>query len=210
MVKFIKEVSQVENEVVVGTVNKYKMRNPIGRLLVENFDQKIANLVDKIKPATILEVGCGEGHITEILLDVTNASLWCTDISEAILNEAKESVRSSKIFFEKKSIYELEVASHQANMVVCCEVLEHLEDPILGLEKLVSVAAPYCLLSVPREPIFRTLNFLRGSYLSDFGNSPGHLQHWSRRGFIKLVSTKLEILEIETPLPWTVILGKVR
>lgn len=211
MVKFTKEVSSVENGVVVGTVNKYKMRNPLGRLLIENFDRTIAELVSKVKPTTILEVGCGEGHITEILLNVTNASsLRCTDISDAILNEAKAAVHSNKVFFEKKSIYELEVASHQSNLVVCCEVLEHLEAPLLGLEKLVSVAAPYCLLSVPREPIFRTLNFIRGSYLSDFGNSPGHLQHWSKKDFIKLVGTKLEILEIESPLPWTVILGKVR
>ncbi|MES1026054.1 methyltransferase domain-containing protein [Gloeocapsa sp. BRSZ] len=199
----------IEDGVVVGTgSNKYEMRNPVGKYLLYQFDQAITKLVSQIKPKNILEVGCGEGHITQILSQ-TNASLHCIDISDKILEIAKNRVNYSRISFEKKSIYDLR-DTDQATLVVCCEVLEHLEHPQIGLEKLASVAKPYCILSVPREPIFRTLNFLRGAYLTKFGNSPGHIQHWSRRGFIKLVETKFEILSVKALLPWTVILAQTK
>jgi 2-polyprenyl-3-methyl-5-hydroxy-6-metoxy-1,4-benzoquinol methylase len=210
MVKLNKSSLPEEEGVVIGTVNKYEMRNPVGRLLIDNFDKTIADLASTIKPTTILEVGCGEGHLTKILLDVTDASIQCTDLSEAIFNKPKEAHYFNRVSFQKKSIYELEPKADKANLVVCCEVLEHLEEPNLGLEKLACVAAPYCLLSVPREPMFRTLNFIRGSYFTQLGNSPGHIQHWSKRGFIKLVETKFELQQVRSPLPWTVILGKVR
>ena len=198
-----------EHGTVVGTVNKYQMRNSLGRLLIKNFDKTVGELTKIVNPESILEVGCGEGHVTNILLDVTDAQIRCTDIAEEIFHEPDSCYRS-RVSFHKRSIYELNQQEDQANLVICCEVLEHLESPLLGLEKLAKLANPYCLLSVPREPIFRTLNFLRGAYFKDLGNSPGHIQHWSKRGFIKLVQTQFEILVVEAPLPWTVILAKVR
>ena len=52
----------------------------------------------------------------------------------------------------------------------------------LSLAEIRRVTTSHALLSVPREPIWRMLNFLRGKYWSSGGNTPGHLQHWSRRG----------------------------
>lgn len=211
MLKQTQKSPIVENGIVVGTgSNKYQMRNPIGQLLLKQFAQTIAEVVREIKPKTILEVGCGEGHITKVLVENTDAKIHCTDISNTILNIAKEAVKSPRLSFENKNIYELEPKIYQSDIVVCCEVLEHLENPMLGLEKLYSVASPYCLLSVPREPIFRTLNFIRGAHFADLGNSPGHIQHWSKRGFINLVQSKFEIIKVKSPLPWTVILAKIK
>jgi hypothetical protein len=89
-------------------------------------------------------------------------------------------------------------------------VLEHLNDPDVGLRRLARAAQPHALLSVPREPLFRTLNLLRGAHLASLGNSPGHLQHWSTRSFLDFVRRELDILEVRTPLPWTVVLAKSR
>lgn len=201
----------IENGIVVGTgSNKYQMRNPIGKLLIQQFDRTISKLVREINPKTILEVGCGEGHVTQILLNQTNASIHCTDISHTILKQAQDAIASPRASFDNKSIYELNSEVDRAELVVCCEVLEHLENPFLGLEKIASVASPYCLLSVPREPIFRTLNLIRGAHIAQFGNSPGHIQHWSKRSFFKLVQTQFEIIKVMTPLPWTVILAKIQ
>ena len=48
----------------------------------------------------------------------------------------------------------------------------------------------------------------RGKYLADYGNTPGHIQHFSRSGLIKLAETRLKIVAKRTPLPWTVLLGE--
>ena len=37
------------------------------------------------------------------------------------------------------------------------------------------------LVSVPREPLWRGLNMARGAYMRDLGNTPGHVNHWSKR-----------------------------
>lgn len=211
MIKQTQKSPLIENGIVVGTgSNKYQMRNPIGQILLKNFDRALSDLVTPLNPKTILEVGCGEGHVTQILVDCTAAKIRGTDISNTILNQAREAVLSPRVSFHNQNIYQFNPEQDRAELVVCCEVLEHLENPTLGLEKLASLASPYCLLSVPREPIFRTLNFLRGAYLAEFGNSPGHIQHWSKRGFIKLVKTQFDLIEVRTPLPWTVILAKVK
>jgi hypothetical protein len=62
------------------------------------------------------------------------------------------------------------------------------------------------ILSVPREPLWRLLNIARGHYMCSFGNTPGHLQHWSASRFRSLVGRHAEIVESRTPLPWTMLL----
>ena len=90
--------------------------------------------------------------------------------------------------------------------MICCEVLEHLAEPRRALERLASISRRHCLLSVPREPLWRALNCLRGSYLGQLGNTPGHIQHWSRGAFLRLVGEYFEIVEVRSPIPWTVVL----
>ena len=46
----------------------------------------------------------------------------------------------------------------------------------------------WLLVSVPREPLWRGLNLARGSYLRELGNTPGHLNHWSKRRFASLLA----------------------
>ena len=72
-------------------------------------------------------------------------------------------------------------------MVVCCEVLEHIKNPEKELQALLTQKAEWYLLSVPREPIWRIFNAARGAYIKDFGNSSGHIQHWSKSGFINFL-----------------------
>ena len=88
------------------------------------------------------------------------------------------------IEFATKNIYKLADPADSARLIVCCEVLEHHEKPRDALGALALIAQPYCLLSVPREPLWRTLNMVRGKYWRGFGNTPGHLQHWSAAAFL--------------------------
>jgi hypothetical protein len=81
---------------------------------------------------------------------------------------------------------------------------------ISALSILASVARPYLLVSVPREPIWRMLNLLRGAYISQAGNTPGHVQHWSTRAFVRFLREKFEIIKVQKPLPWTMVLCRVR
>jgi hypothetical protein len=63
---------------------------------------------------------------------------------------------------------------------------------------------------VPNEPLWRVLNFSRGKYLADWGNTPGHLNHWSPGAFRAFLEKELIIEDMRRPLPWTVVLARPR
>ena len=93
-------------------------------------------------------------------------------------------------------------------MVLCSEVLEHLEYPEQAMKELQRVARKYCIITVPNEPFFRMANFLRGKNLSRWGNDIEHIQHWSARGILKFVGTYFSVRTMRTPFPWTIVVGE--
>jgi hypothetical protein len=94
--------------------------------------------------------------------------------------------------------------------VVACEVFEHLERPAAAIHEVARVAADWLLLSVPWEPTWRLLNLARGKYVRRLGNTPGHLQNFSRRAIRQLVSQRFDIVAQRRPFPWTMLLARKR
>lgn len=191
--------------------DKYGSQNPIARALMNGFFGAFDELSGKTTAKTAFEVGCGEGELSLRLLgrgvDVRGCDLEAQSVAEA---NARALAHGHGERFAVRSIYDLADGEIAADLIVCCEVLEHLPDPRGGLERLAAQRAEHFLMSVPREPIWRALNCARGKYLADFGNTPGHLQHWSRKGFLDFVGSAFEIIEVRTPLPWTMVLARKR
>lgn len=198
-----------ENGVIAGnTYDKYGSRNPVVRWLMNGFDNALSELVRGVSPKTIHEIGCGEGYwvlrwnMEGFAARGTDFSLKITEIAQA--NAIKHGF--SPDLFNDRSIYDLDTEKDSADLVVCIEVLEHLEYPEEGLVSLSRIAKPYIIISVPREPIWRVLNIVRGKYVFSFGNTPGHIQHWSKNKFIRLIDKYFSILQVKNPLPWTMVL----
>jgi 2-polyprenyl-3-methyl-5-hydroxy-6-metoxy-1,4-benzoquinol methylase len=90
------------------------------------------------------------------------------------------------------------------------EVLEHVPDPEHTVAQMARVArGGHLLVSVPREPLWRGLNMARGAYWRDLGNTPGHVNHWSKQSFVRLLSRHGEVVERRSPFPWTMLLVKL-
>ncbi|WP_051294916.1 class I SAM-dependent methyltransferase [Maridesulfovibrio bastinii] len=184
---------------------KYHNSNFLAGLLVKNFLKNILMTFQEVDSKNIFEVGSGEGHISGLLAlngfhvrgcDICNASI------ENATREAKE--RNLDITFEEKSIYDLG-CNDITDVVLCCEVLEHLTDPELAFKKLLSITGKDLIVSVPNEPLWHILNMCRGKYLNALGNTPGHFQHWTKAQFVKMVSSYAEVVSVRTPLPWTIV-----
>jgi SAM-dependent methyltransferase len=116
----------------------------------------------------------------------------------------------ASIPFRVADLYGLDPERDGAELVVCCEVLEHLPDPGRALDILAGLARPHLIASVPREPLWRLLNLARGRYWRDLGNTPGHLQHWSSARFAEMLGSRLEVVEVRKPLPWAMALCRAR
>jgi len=192
--------------------DKYGSRNPVVRWMMSGFMGAFDRLVAESGADRVLEIGCGEAELS-IRMARRGLRVAACDIAPDAIDEARKRVAAAGVDIELwvQRLEEFAGASqHAAPLVVCCEVLEHLDDPEQGLEILADLAQPWLLCSVPREPIWRALNMARAKYLADLGNTPGHVNHWSRRGFEKFVSTRFEIVRTLTPLPWTMLLCRRR
>lgn len=199
-----------ENGIVVGNAyDKYGSGNWIVRRIMAGFEKSLSGLVKRAEPASIHEVGCGEGYWVLRWQEEGRQARGC-DFSAQAIALAKENaegrVAGAEQLFEVKSIYDLQPDVDSADLLVCCEVLEHLEDPDAGIRALQKVVSGHLIVSVPREPLWCALNLVRGKYIGSLGNTPGHLQHWSKNGFVRWVSQYFEVVEVRSPLPWTMLL----
>jgi SAM-dependent methyltransferase len=194
----------VENGIVVGSNGKYDTKNPIARYLLDGFDRAILDSLNECSGSTVLEIGCGEGHVTDLILSTGVSKVLATDISTLLVEENTARSKDSRVTFEVADMMTFAV-SERFDVVICCEVLEHLDDPVRGLEMLHNLGAREYVFSVPREPIWRIMNMARGSYWSEFGNSPGHVNHFSQRAFIQFVEQRFIVHSLRAPVPWTII-----
>ena len=189
-----------------NTYDKYGTRNPVARFLVERFLRAVDEAVIDVRPASVLDAGCGEGVVTDrIARLVPDAAVVGLDVGDPRLVAEWDERAGENLVFHAGSAYSLPYPDGAFELVCALEVLEHLERPAAGLEELARVSSRALVLSVPREPLWRALNFASGRYLRALGNTPGHVNHWSRRDFVRFAARAGKIRRVRTPLPWTVV-----
>ena len=200
---------QAEGGILIGNqLDKDQVRNPIARWMVGGFDAALAGLVDTLRPQSIHEVGCGEGRLSRRLHAQTGLEIRASDFSSELIAE-NQARGDAGVRYVARSVYDLDPVEDRADLVVCCEVLEHVERPADALAALRGLGARAYILSVPREPLWRVLNAVRGKYLGALGNTPGHLNHWSAREFARsLARGGFRVERRLQPLPWTMVTGR--
>jgi ubiquinone/menaquinone biosynthesis C-methylase UbiE len=184
-----------------NTYDKESTTHPIERRLVDGFD---ADLMALLPPGAgrVLEVGCGEGNQLRKLTDaLPDAALVGLDLAPPDRSEW----RAQSAEMVCGSVLALPYADRSFDLVLALEMLEHVDDPGAALAEIARVTAGTVLLSVPWEPVWRVGNLVRGRYLGQFGNTPGHIQHFTRRGFLRLVGRYFRVDEVRRPLPWTMV-----
>lgn len=187
--------------------DKYNSKNIIEKKIMSNFFATLNKILKPIKYKRVYEIGCGEGYVSNYINNIKKIDKYtATDVSEKVIEKAKGMFNN--IEFKTDSIYDISLLDNSVDLVVCCEVLEHIEDVPKALNEIFRVTKKYVLLSVPNEPIWRVCNVLRGKYLKDFGNTPGHINHWNEKEFKKIISKHAKIIKCYKPFPWTMILCK--
>jgi ubiquinone/menaquinone biosynthesis C-methylase UbiE len=191
-----------------NTYDKYRSKNPIERRLMRGFFAALSDTLPREHPATVLEVGVGEGEISTKLRSLyPEAEIVGVDLHDDSLAAGWRRRGFLGVYAD---IARLPFPPLAFDLVMAIEVLEHVDDPVAALAELVRVSRGGIVLSVPREPIWRVANMARGKYLANLGNTPGHVQHWSRRGFARLVGSQLEVVSVSAPFPWTMIGARPR
>jgi len=188
---------------------KYLSRNPLKAHFVRQFTNEILGLVEAAGPASLLEVGCGEGFVLSAIEECFSVDpLVGIDVDQPALDQARLFCGRASLL--RMSAERLCFADDQFEAVICLEVFEHLNHPMAALQEICRVTRQEVILSVPNEPWFRLGNFLCLSHFSRLGNPPGHINHWSARQFTELVRPYLKVRASLTSGFWTIVAGSVR
>lgn len=193
-----------------NTYDKYGSTNPVVRRLMEGFESTLDELWVKASPSSILDVGCGEGVLTEQWADkLGSGRIVGIDLDDPKLKAEWEKRQRSNLEYRVEDATNLSFADDEFDLASAIEVLEHVPDPERTVSEMARVAKSWLLVSVPREPLWRGLNMARGAYLKDLGNTPGHINHWSKRSFVSMLSRHGSVEEVRSPFPWTMVLVRV-
>ncbi len=194
--------------VVTGnTYDKYGSGNPVVRRLMAGFHRDLDALFAQASPASLLDVGCGEGIITEAWApQVEPGPVVGVDLEDQQLRREWERRAGGNLEFRTMQAERLDFADGAFEMVSAIEVLEHVRDPWQVLAEMSRCSSRWLLVSVPREPVWRATNMARGAYWRSLGNTPGHLNHWSSRSFVSLLGQYGTVVAVRRPFPWTMAL----
>jgi 2-polyprenyl-3-methyl-5-hydroxy-6-metoxy-1,4-benzoquinol methylase len=199
----------VETVPTGNTYDKYGSTNRVVRRLMARFERDMAELLKVAGPSSILDVGCGEGVLTERWARTIDGRVVGIDLDDPKLRVEWARRSRPNLEFRTGLGDSLPYADREFEAATAMEVLEHVPDPDAVLAEMARVASHWLLLSVPREPVWRALNMARGAYLRDLGNTPGHLNHWSKRTFARLLGRYGETVELRSPFPWTMALVRL-
>lgn len=178
---------------------KYDETNPVVRFLLGRFFKRLRGSLSATRPASILDAGCGEGELLRRGVLPPGVAPVCLDLRAESLAEIARDVRRVR-----GSVQALPFPNGAFDVVVCLEVLEHLDDPAAALRELRRVARHAVVVSVPYEPWFQLGNLARGKYRGHWGNHPEHVQHWNPRSFRRFLGDGFTGVEVRAAFPWIV------
>jgi 2-polyprenyl-3-methyl-5-hydroxy-6-metoxy-1,4-benzoquinol methylase len=202
-------VTVSQDGIVTGnTYDKYGSSNPLVRRLMSGFERALDDLFDRAGAQSLLDVGCGEGvlvHRWAERLGETRRVVGI-DLQEESIQAGWAERTAPNLEYRVMQAQNLPFEANEFDLATAIEVLEHVPDPEHTVSEMARCAERHLLVSVPREPLWRMLNMARGAYWSELGNTPGHLNHWSRRSFVRLLSRHGDVAEVRSPFPWTMLL----
>ena len=161
-------------EVPTGnTFDKYGSTNPVVRRLMSRFESTLGQLFTQAAPDSVLDVGCGEGVLTEQWAQALgDAPVVGLDLDDPKLRAEWQRRRRPNLSFRSTAAQRLPFADNEFDLAAAIEVLEHVPDPEATVAEMARVARRHLLVSVPHEPLWRALNLARGAYCASSGTPP--------------------------------------
>jgi 2-polyprenyl-3-methyl-5-hydroxy-6-metoxy-1,4-benzoquinol methylase len=199
-----------EGTVTGNTYDKYGSAIPVVRRLMARFESALDDLMARAQPGSLLDVGCGEGVLTQRWARaLAPGRVVGIDLDDPGLQAHWERRAEPNLEYRAQRAEALPFDDAEFDLAAAVEVLEHVPDPTRTVAEMARVARSHLLVSVPREPLWRVLNMARGAYLRELGNTPGHLNHWTKRSFVALLERHGEVVQARSPFPWTMLLVRL-
>jgi len=194
-------------ESIKGEIIPHTSKNFLIKFLVKRFNDLIYYFIRPLNINTVFDVGCGEGYIINYIRKKNpNLKFKGIDIMEKNLKKAR--VLNPGIEFEHVDFLKEKYKPNSFDLILCTEVLEHLNNPEEAVKKLRKICKKYYLVSVPNEPFWRIANIIRLAHLKTLGNTPHHLNNWTKNQFKRFLQRYFSEVNVRTSSVWTVALCK--
>jgi ubiquinone/menaquinone biosynthesis C-methylase UbiE len=200
---FIHEV----NDVKASNLRKYLTKNPIKRYSIKRFLSTILTELNNLNPDSVLDLGGGEGIVARLIhekLDIKHIDI--VDISSTSLNLAGKWTDSQRILAD---VYNLPFYTKSYDVVICLEVLEHLDNPLRALKEIKRIASSGIIITVPNTMFFRLGNLLSLKNLKNLGEDIDHKKSFNTRKFEKLLQKEFDHIKMFNNVFWLIGTGKM-
>lgn len=190
---------------------KYRAKNPVQRALIRRFVASLHDLFLEAQPAaSVLEVGVGEGFLSGYLSEQLPEKRFAgVDLREEDITRLR--ALFPRIDGRVGSAYDLSAfGPGEVELVLCCEVLEHLDTPERALDEIARLEPKKAIFTVPHEPFFMMSNLLRGKNITRLGNDPEHVGHYGAASFRRLLEGRFRVLRQTSSYPWLLALVEPR
>lgn len=187
--------------------DKYNSKNPIIRILMKNFYDTFIGCLEKESFNTMVDIGCGEWHLTNIIQKRFIKNKRCIEITA--LEYEQETIKIGNTLYPSLWIQKWNILKlyGEYDLLIASEVLEHIEDFEWAISACKNIA-PICIFSVPNEPWFRIANIVRLKYIFRLGNTPGHVNNWTRKKFELLLKKHFLSVKLQRTGIWNVVVCK--
>ena len=137
--------------------------------LLRCLTSKGIDFINNKKDVHILEVGCGAGRFTEIILEFENVSLTSLDLSNAVEANQKNCPQSSSHRIVQADIMNPPFDKEQFDIVICLGVIQHTPKPEDTIKKLFEQVNPSGILIFDHyTPNLRRYTKLTANFLRPF------------------------------------------
>jgi SAM-dependent methyltransferase len=188
--------------------SKYQNKNPIHQFFLQRFLSHIPKVVKETGARTILDAASAQGYVMGYLHErIPDLTFTGVDLDREALEEARMLHPYAEFFEGDITTY---THLRPVDLVLALEVFEHIPEPERAFKNLARVDSKFFLFSVPHEPWFRIMNFLRGRHWRRLGNHPEHINLWSKRRFKRDLGPYFKIIGDYSSFPWIIYLCRHR
>lgn len=182
---------------------KYATANPLMRAVIARFLSAVCAEVEATRPLRLADLGCGEGFFAESVAQLPSPPRYIgLELGADAIAAAH--ARDRRRTLVRADLLASPLRAGWADMAVCLEVLEHLEQPQRAVTAIAEHTSDRAIVSVPWEPYFRLGNLLRGKYRDSWGDHPEHVQHFTPATFERVLSGGFESVSVRTCFPWLI------
>ena len=158
----------------------YQSRNPLERWIWHGKLEVMKKMLRRIDYKKVLDIGCGDGGLLETLSpksNYTGIDISPTQLAyfKSVLPQLRKQ-HPGKISLKLGDAKNLPFQTSTFDLVLACDVLEHVLEPQTTLHEIKRVLKPggVALFSIPNEPVWQLLRLLTGRWPP---RSPDHINY---------------------------------